>query len=176
MSKTIELNESIYQLLIEKNFNHFTITTLRNTLQALNDNYKNVGDDEARRFVYRQVVRLVNKGLLTRDKHLSPKRAQYSKTVLFKTSVFTKAGKCSVSSVSKFRKMKSNFKRELNDDIKAYESEIYILASEIEEYKRLISTYPNNIDSITIFLNKGQTRLLSLKGKLAALNNIKNIK
>ena len=174
MTNIIKLTEDIYHLLVEKGFNHFTITTLRNTLQALNDTYKN--PDETRRFVYRQVIRLVNKGLLVRDKNPSPKCAQYSKTQLFKTSVFTKAIKGSVTSFSQSQVINNNFESKLDEAIKVCESEVLILVSEIEEYKRLINTFPNNRDSIVIFLSDGQTRLFSLKGKLAALNNIQNIR
>jgi hypothetical protein len=170
MTKAIKLNEDIYHLLVEKNFNHFTITALRNTLQALNDTYKN--PDEARRFVYRQVMRLVNKGLLVRDENPSPKRAQYSKTPLFKTSIFTSVTNDSIASLSQSQVIDKSFNIELNDTMKTYESEMAVLVSEVEEYKRLIEANPNCYDAIVVFLNKGQARLLSIKGKLAALNNI----
>lgn len=170
MTKAIKLNEDIYHLLVEKSFNHFTITALRNTLLALNDTYKN--PDEARRFVYRQVMRLVDKGLLVRDENPSPKRAQYSKTPLFKTSIFTRVSNDSLASLSQSQVIDKSFNNELHDAIKTYESEVVVLVSELEEYKRLIKESPNCHDAIVVFLNKGQARLLSIKGKLAALNNI----
>lgn len=170
MTKAIKLNEDIYHLLVEKNFNHFTITALRNTLQALNDTYKN--PDEARRFVYRQVMRLVDKDLLVRDENPSPKRTQYSKTPLFKTSIFTSVTNDSIASLSQSQVIDKSFNNELHDAIKTHELEMTVLVSELEEYKRLIEANPNCYDSIAVFLDKGQARLLSIKGKLAALNNI----
>ena len=170
MTKAIKLNEDIYHLLVEKNFNHFTITALRNTLQALNDTYKN--PDEARRFVYRHVMRLVNKGLLVRDENPSPKRAQYNKTPLFKTSIFTRVTNDSVLSLSQSQVIDKSFNNELLDAIKTYELEMTVLVSELEEYKRLIEANPNCYDSIVVFLDKGQARLLLIKGTLAALNNV----
>ena len=170
MTKAIKLNEDIYHLLVEKNFNHFTITVLRNTLQALNDTYKN--PDEARRFVYRQVMRLVDKGLLVRDENPSPKHAQYSKTPLFKTSIITRVTNDSIASLSQSQVIGKSFNNELYDAIKTYESEMTVLVSEVEEYKRLIEANPDCHDAIVVFLNKGQARQLSIKGKLAALNNI----
>ncbi|WP_405599341.1 MULTISPECIES: hypothetical protein [unclassified Pseudoalteromonas] len=170
MTKAIKLNEDIYHLLVEKNFNHFTITALRNTLLALNDTYKD--PDEARRFIYRQVMRLVDKGLLVRDENTSPKRAQYSKTPLFKTSIFTRVTNDSTASLSQSQVIDKSFNNELHDAIKAHELEMTVLVSELEEYKRLIKEKPNCHDAIVVFLNKGQARLLSIKGRLAALNNI----
>ena len=170
MIKAIKLNEDIYHLLVEKNFNHFTITALRNTLQALNDTYKN--PDEARRFVYRQVMRLADKGLLARDENPSPKRAQYSKTPLFKTSIFTRVTNDSIVSLAQSQVIDKSFNSELHDAIKAHELEMTVLVSELEEYKRLIEANPNCYDAIVVLLEKGQARMLSIKGKLAALNNI----
>ncbi len=176
MTKEIKLNENIYHLLVEKNFNHFTITSLRNTLQAISDVYKD--PDEVRRFVYRQVIRLVNKGLLIRDNNPSPKKAQYSKTSLFKASIFTKVVK---SSSLEFTKSKEDtdidyFQSELGQKKTLYEEESLMIASEIEEYIWLNDKYPNNREIIISFLKEKQLRLLSLKGKLAALNNVQELK
>ena len=176
MTKEIKLNENIYHLLVEKNFNHFTITSLRNTLQVISDAYKD--PDEVRRFVYRQVIRLVNKGLLIRDNNPSPKKAQYSKTSLFKASIFTKVVK---SSSLEFTKSKEDtdidyFQSELGQKKTLYEEESLMIASEIEEYIWLNDKYPNNREIIVGLLKKKQLRLLSLKGKLAALNNVQELK
>lgn len=176
MTKIIKLNENIYYLLVEKNFNHFTITSLLKTLQALNETYKE--PKETRRYVYRQVIRLVNTGLLIRDNNPSPKRAQYSKTSLFKASIFTKIVK---SSSLEFTKSKEdttpdNFQSELEQKKILYEEESLMIASEIEEYNCLNDKYPKNREIITSFMKKKQLRLLSLKGKLSALNNIQELK
>lgn len=173
MTKAIKLNEDIYHLLVEKKFNHFTITALRNTLLALNDTYKN--PDEARRFVYRQVVRLVDKGLLVRDENSSPKRAQYSKTPLFKTSIFTRVTNDSTASLSQSQVIYKSFNNELHEAIKTHESEMAVLVSEVEEYKRLIKENPNCHGPIVALLEKGQARLRSIEGKLAALNNVQKM-
>ena len=173
MIKAIKLNEDIYHLLVEKNFNHFTITALRNTLQALNDTYKN--PDEARRFVYRQVMRLTDKGLLARDENPSPKRAQYSKTPLFKTSIFTRVTNDSIASLAQSQVIDKSFNSELHDLIKTHELEMTVLGSELEEYKRLIEANPSCYDAIVVLLEKGQARLLLIKGKLAALNNVQQV-
>ena len=50
-----------------------------------------------------------------------------------------------------------------------------VLVSELEEYKRLIKVNPNCYDAIVALLEKGQARMLSIKGKLAALNNAQQV-
>ncbi|HBY87760.1 MAG TPA: hypothetical protein DEO86_18045 [Colwellia sp.] len=176
MSKTIELNEYIYCLLIEKDLNNFTITTLRDRLLALTLVYKTPA--EARVFVYRQVASLAKRKLLVRDKNPSPKRAQYSKTLLFKTSAFIKLQKHPTTELlsSKTSRNTKCFETELAQAKKIHETEILMVVSEIEEYQRLMNKFPESRGPILQFHDKGQMKLLSLKGKLAALNNIQLVK
>lgn len=178
MSKPIKINEHIYYLLIERALNHFTITTLRNELQAYTKEYDN--PVEARRFVYKQICRLASKNLLARKNNKSPSLVIYRKTSLFKSSVFIK--KVKQTSVLNLHlntsKVSSDnyFESELNQEKKIHETEILIVSSEIKEYQRLMNKFPQNSESILQFHDKGQMRLLSLKGKLAALKNLQRIK
>jgi hypothetical protein len=174
MTKTIKLNEYIYNLLIEKKFDHFTITTLSNTLQAVNESYEET--NEARRFVYRQVIRLVNRGLLVRDNNPSPKKAQYSKTTLFNAYSYIKVIKSRDVKDTMLKEGEVNvdehFQSEIEQKKIIYECELLMLDSEMEEYTQLSDKYPSNREVIVNFIDKTQLRLLVLKGKLTALNNI----
>ncbi len=176
MTKAIELNEYIYYLLIEKDLNYFTITTLRDMLLTLANVYKTPVD--ARVFAYRQVIRLVKKDLLVRDKNPSPKRAKYIKTPLFKASDFVKFQKCRTTELlpSKINDNAKCFEIELAKAKEAHETDILIVESEMEEYQRIMDKFPQNKESILPFHDKGRIRLLSLKGKLAALKNVQHTK
>ncbi|MBU2970010.1 hypothetical protein KO527_11675 [Pseudoalteromonas sp. C2R02] len=176
MSKTIKLNEYIYYLLIEKDLNHFTITTLRDMLQSISNVFEE--PIEARRFIYRQVIRLVKQNLLVSDKNPSPKYAKYSKTSLFKASDFVKLQKHPISDSLPLKAISNAkcFEIELAQAEKAHNINILIVESEIEEYKRLMDKFPQNRELILPFHDKGQIRLLSLKGKIAALKNIQHAK
>jgi hypothetical protein len=176
MSKTIALNEYIYYLLIERDLNNFTITALRDMLLITTKVFKT--PIEARVFAYRQVARLVKKNLLVRDKNPSPKRSKYSKTSLFKASYFTKLQKhhtpeLLLSTVVDNTKC---FEVELTKAKEAREIDVLIVKSEIQEYQRIMNEFPQNKDFILPFYDKGQMRLLSLKGKLAALKNVQHTK
>lgn len=62
MIASVAINEHIFNLLIKKGLDHFSVTDLRDEL--MNEN-QDLGDgSEARKFVYRQLLRLVEKGYL----------------------------------------------------------------------------------------------------------------
>jgi hypothetical protein len=178
MSHTIKLNEHIYYLLIDKNLNHFTVTSLRDELLRCSSIYND--PLEARLFVYKQIRYLAKQNLLFRDDNRSPMRAIYSKTLFFKASDFIKKiRKCRVEYLHfklQNNSQSSHFEGELNQAKKLHENEMLIVASEIKEYQRLMNKYPQNIEPILQFYEKGQIRLLSLKGKLVALKNIQGAK
>jgi hypothetical protein len=176
MSKPIELNEYIYYLLIERDLNHFTITALRDILLTTTKVFKT--PVEARVLAYRQVARLVKKDLLVRDKNPSPKRAKYSKTSLFTASSFTKLkNRHSPELVpSKVVNNTKCFESELAKAEEEHLTDVLIVESEIAEYQRIMNEFPQNKELILPFYDKGQLRLLSLKGKLAALINVQRTK
>jgi hypothetical protein len=174
MSHTIKLNEHIYFLLIEKQIDHFTVTSLRDELRKICSEYEN--PQEARLFVYKQIRRLAKYHLLVRDDNNSPMNARYSKTILFKAADFMKkTNRYHIGSLCLNTKQvasENNFKSDLNQVQKDCESEILLIISEIEEYGRLMQKYPSNINTILPCCEKAKTRLLLQKGKLAALKNI----
>ncbi|EHR1107770.1 phage tail tape measure protein [Vibrio parahaemolyticus] len=63
MRKKLTLNEYIHILLIDKNLNGVSVTSLRDELLKLTHNYGNA--PKARKFVYRQLLRLEKQGLLS---------------------------------------------------------------------------------------------------------------
>ncbi|WP_434938089.1 hypothetical protein ACRWQN_12625 [Shewanella sp. HL-SH8] len=175
MSQTIKLNAHIYFLLIEKKLDHFTVSSLRNELQA----YTNAYSDpvEARVFIYKQIRYLAKQNLLARADSPSPMRAIYSKTLLFKSSNFIRKTIKNRVGDSLFKTQSNNkvnyFEDELNQAIKTHETEMLVIASETKEYLRLMGKYTSKIDNILPLYEKGQIRLLTLKGKLVALKNLK---
>ena len=170
----MQLDAHIYYLLIERNLDHFTVTTLRNALQGCANEYKN--QLKARLFAYEQIKRLTNKKLLVRSHNSKPSLIIYSKTSLFKSTNFIKSTKpISIENEHLNSDMKINehhFEDQLIQIKSMYETELLMITSEIEEYKRLIESHPQKADEIIPFSEKGQIRLIIIKGKLAALSNI----
>ena len=167
MSKSIKINEDIYHLLIEKKLNHFTITSFSRELLSCFDTYKS--PLEARVFAYKQIRRLANKNLLIRDNNLSPKHAKYRKSPLFKNTNF-------VLNKEVVETVRDTFESELSKNQELHRKELLIIESEINEYRRLMDKYPQKLEPILRCYDMGQIRLLSIKGKLSALNNIQRVK
>lgn len=82
-NKTV-LNEYIYTLLIEKGFDGLTVPCLRDELLKITEEFKEIV--EARKFLYRQLLQLEQKGLLL-TKGQGRKRT-YHKSELFKVTEF----------------------------------------------------------------------------------------
>lgn len=177
MSQTIKLNEHIYYLLIEKNLNHFTVTSLRDELLACNNIFWD--PFEARVLVYKQICGLVKKNLLVRDANPSPTKAIYSKSLTFKYTHFIKKTRAvqTNSMESKFNKINryNQFKFDIQTLQNEYETESRVVESELEEYQRLMKQYPQISNSILEFVNEGNMRMLLLKGKLAALKRMQEM-
>lgn len=177
MSQTIKLNEHIYYLLIEKNLNHFTVTSLRNELLACNNIFWD--PFEARVLVYKQICGLVKKNLLVRDANPSPIKVIYSKSLNFKHTNFIKKTRAvqTNSMELKFNRINrcNQFRFDMQTLQNEYETESIVVESELEEYQRLMKQYPQKTNSILEFVNEGNMRILLLKGKLAALKRIREM-
>ena len=86
--KAVSLNKNVYNILINNNLNDFTITEFRDKLLSCCTYYSD--KNLARKFIYRQVYRLVNKGLLVKIKNSDDKKARYVKSQLFDCTKFIK--------------------------------------------------------------------------------------
>ena len=178
MSKRIKISENIYHLLIEKKLNHFTITSFSRELLSCFDTYKS--PLEARVFAYKQIRRLANKNLLIRDNNLSPKHAKYRKSPLFKNTNFVLNVKSPLIDILPSKEVveteRDTFESESSKSQELHRKELLIIESEINEYRRLMDKYPQKLEPILRCYDMGQIRLLSIKGKLSALNNIQKVK
>ncbi|HAS8623081.1 TPA: phage tail tape measure protein, partial [Vibrio vulnificus] len=84
MTNKTELNEYIYTLLIEKELDGLTVPRLRDELLKITGEFKDIV--EARKFLYRHLLQLEQKGLL-QTKGQGRKKT-YHKSELFKTTEF----------------------------------------------------------------------------------------
>lgn len=82
MKSAVKLHPYIYNLLIEKNFREFSATHLRDALLKITDEYIHV--TEARKFIYRQLLRLEALGFISKiDKSDGRSKKLYKKRSFF---------------------------------------------------------------------------------------------
>jgi len=171
VSNVVSLNAFVYKLLIENDLNNFTVTDIRNFLLKISTEF--VHEDEARRFIYRQLVKLVDKKLLSKVKKDNAKQFIYTKTALFneihfvsKTTGITKT-KTSVTPV-----VKINFIDILSKEKHAHEADLAVVLCEVEEYKELINRFPDQVDYLKSLYLDARDRSVQLLGKINAVGRV----
>jgi len=177
VSKAVPLNNFVYNLLIEKNLNDFTIKEIRDALMISSSKF----DDkhEAHRFIYRQVIYLVDKKLLIKQVTAGSKLATYAKSALFLATKFvaksrkSKKQSAEVTVVSNLRTVaKYDFQDELSKEKHTHEADLAVILCEVEEYKDLIQRFPEQVDNLKELYLDARGRSAQLLGKINAITKV----
>jgi len=172
------MNVYLHFLLVIKQMNRFTVTEAKD---ALLDERSEFNDDvETRKFVYRQLTRSVEKGLLERAENLDGgvKKTLYSKTDLFfaaKVEPLIRSRK-----IKKYKQQHSvdkavnaiDYQKELKKELKAYEIDLSTVFEEAKEYKRLSERFPNLQKKLEQHHSSAKDKSIKLLGKIHAIQNL----
>ena len=181
MSKAVPLNTFVYNLLIKKSLNDFTITEIRDALLASSSKFDE--KNEAHRFIYNQILRLVDKSYLIKQAKVGSKRATYSKSALFLATNFTATSRKSKKShgqlivvpKSKLKVVtKYSFQDELGKEKYTHVADLAVILCEVEEYKDLIQRFPDQIDNLKELYIDARGRSARLLGKINAITRVLN--
>jgi hypothetical protein len=148
----LKIKEPLCSIIKDKSFDGFTVTQLRNVFLKILGN--ELTEKEARILVYKQVLRLLKKGLLLKSATSKGARdAIYSKSPLFYQAEITPDGEYLNTAKARIPENKCiNFEKEsanddvineLKDQIKGDKVDLISSISESEEYLRLIKTFPS---------------------------------
>ena len=173
MNKTPKLLKSMYNLLIEKNMDSFSILQARDELLKSTDRFSD--ENEARKFIHRQVHHLASKGYLIILGAGRQKR--FKKTDLFNKTEF------SVRTENPQPKH-TNRKNELNkqtfvrhgdyvvllEERNQYQGELAISRAEAEEYKALLGRFPERSSLLFPLHSAAKDRSATILGKMNAVN------
>ncbi|WP_283129802.1 hypothetical protein [Enterovibrio norvegicus] len=171
MIASVAINEHIFNLLIKKGLDHFSVTDLRDEL--MNEN-QDLGDgSEARKFVYRQLLRLVEKGYLEKTSRTSGKMAYRKTELFFKTTFKPRLSRKKISKASREELSSENaFSAILKSELARYEAELSITLREMDKYQSLMSSYPEQAEFISKFFVDARERAKDLQGDIEAVNNL----
>ena len=86
MQKEIKINNFLVEILKNENFNNFTVIQLRDKYLEISESV--TCKDEARKYVYKQILRLVGLGLLLKKGKKNSQTTLYKKTDLFGAATF----------------------------------------------------------------------------------------
>lgn len=156
----------MYTLLVEKKMDGFSVVELRDASISISGSITDL--DEARKRIYRQLLRFEKNNWLTSEG--SGLKRRYYQTELFKNmqlqpgqeSAVTKAASISDYSV-------------LSLECNEYKGELEIMLGEIDEYQSLRSRFPELETTLDPLLKQAKTRSARLLGKVNVLTNVLKI-
>ena len=154
----------------------FTVTEAKEAL--MKEHAEFADSTEARKFIYRQLLRALNKGLLKRTDSVDKdqKKVVYSKTSKFFAATLvptTRASKKNTSKLIKKTTQKvSNYQRLLKKELIAYEIDLTASLEEAKEYNRLSARFPELKEKIQVYQKQTKNQSVQLLGKVHALQKL----
>ena len=164
---TQKLNTKIHTLIVENELDHFTLLDIRKAYEKAFDDKTNA--TEVRKYLYRQIYRLVKEGLLAKNGLHNSQNITYSKTLLFMDkfhSTSTTESKnhgvdCSISGIE--------------NKLVSYKVDLSASIAESEEYQKFSKENPHFGAIIYEKLQSSRERSSRLLGQVKAMENIKVI-
>tara|TARA_R110001599_G_scaffold88110_1_gene234383 strand:- start:262 stop:822 length:561 start_codon:yes stop_codon:yes gene_type:complete len=174
MAKKIELDSSLFSILKKEGFNNFTVLELRGAYLAISGN-NNLHKVEARRFVYRHILRLEKKGLLKRTHSKNTNKTSYVKTPLFEISKLDvkddDLDNDAVTSQEENNLPSKDLIRGMVNKLQNYKVELLTSIGETDEYKALCLEYPQLKDQLQDSYNRARDNSQKIIGKVKALES-----
>ena len=168
----MKLNNIIAQIVVAPNFDHFSTVEVRAAYLALNKD-KSVDPNDARRFVYSELLKLVNKGWL--KKSISKKKAitSFIKTEMFNPVVINFNQKTEIENAEKSSFKASDCLNEtLVNRLSNYKDELLTGLGEVDEYKKICEQFPNLKPKLQPKYNEVREHNSKLLGSIKAVENL----
>lgn len=159
----------MFNLLIEKGMDNFSVLEARDALYGSEDTFPN--KEEARKYVYKQLLSFEEKGWLSvtgtrRDKRYHQTNDFRSFIIEPKTPRKRKATDDAMTGQIPYSSLNT-----LEQEKKQHEGELAITLGEIEEYQSLLMRFPNNRQDIQPLFNAARERSAKILGRINALTN-----
>lgn len=179
----VKIKEPLCSIIKDISFDGFTVTQLRNVFLKTKGN--ELTEKEARILVYKQILRLLKRGLLLKTStSKSARDTIYSKTPLFYEATIIPYGEYVNTDNTRIAENQcDNFEKEsVNDDvvnnlkeqIKGDKVDLISSISESEEYLRLIETFPQAKEYLHSKYLDASERSSQFLGKIRATKNLLN--
>jgi hypothetical protein len=174
MTKKIDLDSDLLSILLTENFNNFSVLELRSAYLAIVNN-PTLGKVDARKFVYRHILRLENKGLLDRKYSDKKDRTFYSKSKHFSPDKFHISKNIQKSSTPKVKEDENEgIKKDLVSKLNQYRLELLTSIGETDEYKSLSNQFPQLTKILQERYNQARDNGSKILGRIKALESLIN--
>ncbi len=169
----MKLNRLLAKIMSAPNFDHFSAVELRAAYITMHSD-KNLIPSDARRFVYAELVRLVNNGWLRKTVSKKKEITTFIKTSLFNVDKITynSPEECpdSYQHISLDNPLKESLRKRLNQ----YKSELLISYGESNEYKKLCDDFPDLYELLQPNYNNAREQNSRLLGQIKAVEKLIN--
>lgn len=179
MSNKVDMNVFLHSLLVIKQMDNFTVSEAKDAL--LHEHAEFTDDKQTRMFIYRQLSRNIEKGLIKRTDSFDAdlkKEIIYSKTDKFLESTIVPIKRTSKPKKVNIRKAPAkvvemiSYKTELQNELIAHEIDLNTMIEEAKEYKRLSVRFPELQDKLQRHQSEAKIKSIKLLGKVHALQNL----
>jgi len=177
--KTLKLDPTLQQILINQSTNQFTVTEIRDLLiSAYEQSTGKVLDSiEARKWVYRRIYKLAGLGYLEKvysenDSLLGYKIASKFMEIKIKNTNSLSKLRVSVPSFPSNVDSNKNILKSLNEKAKKYQVDLNASIGETEEYKALYESYPSLKSELEAQYELSRDKSSKLLGQLTATKKI----
>ncbi|MGI2146976.1 response regulator [Shewanella frigidimarina] len=169
---SIKINAQLNSILQEENFDNFSVTQLRDTYLAMASTTEE--PVEARKYVYRQIHRLINKGLLLKKGTKNSKSIVYRKSELFFEAKFIvqRTTATTVSKATSAPAITNDAIKQLEERLKESEVDLLTSIGESEEYMRLYQSFPEMKTHLESQYLQAREKSSKLLGKIKAIKSV----
>ena len=168
MTKKIDLDSDLLSIFLTENFDNFTVLELRSAYLATSNNPE-LGKVEARKFVYRHILRLEKSGLLERKYSKKKDRTFYSKTKQFSPERFQTIASLQTPEVTQTDTAVSNEEiKILIERLQNYNFELQSCIGESNEYKLLHAEFPQ-LKGLHESYDRARNKMHDINGKIRAV-------
>lgn len=169
MRRSMKISAEMYKLLIERALDGFSVIELRDEFIVLKASQ--IDPDEARKKVYRQILRFIKKGWLRSEG--SGRQKRYFQTDTFKALHVKPKPKPKPKSENIDIEIASNHDYSvLVSERNQYKGELEIVLGEIDEYQSLNVRFPELESKLITLLDEAKERSAYLLGKVNGLTNV----
>ncbi|CAG20211.1 MULTISPECIES: hypothetical protein [Photobacterium] len=171
--QVFKINEKMHALLVANEMDEFTVLELRDAYLSCNRN--EACKIEARKFVYRQITRLLQKGLLLKQEGNTVRNATYKKTDLFNKSTIVLL--CLSEDQSAPHELPKGADvgavvSFLQAELQQYQVDLSSSIAESEEYQRLHEKLPELKPQLEIYFMQAREKCSRLLGQVTAIETI----
>ncbi|KGJ89619.1 hypothetical protein [Colwellia psychrerythraea] len=168
----MKLNNLVAQIVVAPNFDHFSTVEVRSAYLALNED-KSIDPNDARRFVYTELLKLVNKGWLKKSVSKKKEITSFIKTEMFEPDAIDVNPNVDMANNEKALFEATDCLNEtLVNRLNNYKNELITGLGEAEEYKRLCEQFPKLKSTLQPRYNEVREHNSKLLGSIKAVENL----